>query len=76
VAPRWAVFEARSARGASRWQAAYFVVARRREACQLVPPQHGGARCATTNMRRKGKTVPYGRIGYAWVRNSWYSATN
>ncbi|MCE3275990.1 MAG: hypothetical protein K0R13_1845 [Propionibacteriaceae bacterium] len=33
-------------RGGSRWEAAYFVVVRRREACQLTPPQHGGARSA------------------------------
>jgi hypothetical protein len=25
-------------------EAAYFVVTRRRKACRLVPPQHGGAR--------------------------------
>jgi hypothetical protein len=31
----------------SRSESAYFVVARRRNACLLVPPQHGGARCPT-----------------------------
>jgi hypothetical protein len=37
---------ARSARRGSRWKAAFFVVARRREACRLAPPQYGGARSA------------------------------
>jgi hypothetical protein len=37
---------ARFARGGSRREAAYFVVARRREACQLTPSQHGGTRSA------------------------------
>jgi hypothetical protein len=52
--------------------------------CSLARPgqrraslaQRGGTRCATTKMRRKGRTVPYGRIGYASSSNSWYSATN
>jgi hypothetical protein len=32
---------------ASRLESAYFVVARRRKACLLAPPQHGGARFPT-----------------------------
>src|SRR4249920_2089575 len=40
---------ARSARCGSRWDAAYFVVARRREACRLTPPQHGGARSSASD---------------------------
>jgi hypothetical protein len=30
-------------------EAAYFVVARRREACRLSPPQHGGARSGASD---------------------------
>jgi hypothetical protein len=30
-------------------EAAYFVVARRREACQLAPSQHGGARSGASD---------------------------
>ncbi len=32
-----------------RWEAAYFVVTRRREACRLAPPQHGGARSGASD---------------------------
>ena len=38
---------ARWAARASRLESAYFVVARRRKACLLAPPQHGGARFPT-----------------------------
>jgi hypothetical protein len=37
---------ARSARCGSRWEAAYFVIAQRRKARRLTPPQHGGVRSA------------------------------
>jgi len=38
----------RSLRADRAWEAAYFVVAREREACALSPPQHGGARDPVT----------------------------
>jgi hypothetical protein len=34
---------ARSARCASRWEAAYFVIAQRRKARRLTPPQHSSS---------------------------------
>src|SRR6185437_14638276 len=34
------------------WKSAYFVVTRRRQACLLAPPQHGGARLPTLTPRK------------------------
>jgi hypothetical protein len=40
----WIASLASLVRRGSRLEPAYFVVARRRKACRLAPPQHGGAR--------------------------------
>jgi hypothetical protein len=44
---------------ASRVESAYFVLARRRKACLLAPPQHGGARFPTLTPRDQLSTLDH-----------------
>jgi hypothetical protein len=65
----------------SRFPAAYFVVARRRKACRLAPPQHGGARSVdrpgkpcvwrVSDLRATAGSRPRGRSGPGVLSRFW-----
>jgi hypothetical protein len=58
-------------------EAAYFVVARRREACQLAPSQHGGARSGANDDDGGGFSMfapPICRK--SWRNNAFRSASS